>query len=170
MIPSEAVDRFLRYVLKRGVEECWLWSGANIDGYGVLAINKRNVKATHISLWLWKGEVKPTPKHEACHTCDNPACCNPKHLWWGTRTENARDARDKGRLNFGPEVRAKMSAAGKGRPKSEDHKRKIGEKQRGALNHRYGTKLSPEAVRKLVSARQSSNERNVRHFAFGATV
>lgn len=37
---------------------------------------------------------------------------------------------NKGRT-YGPEVRAKVSAAGKGRPKSDEHKRKIAEANRG---------------------------------------
>jgi HNH endonuclease len=32
-----------------------------------------------------------------CHECDNPPCCNPKHLWEGTYSENLKDAYDKGR-------------------------------------------------------------------------
>lgn len=32
-----------------------------------------------------------------CHSCDVPACCNPRHLWWGTAAENNEDCRRKGR-------------------------------------------------------------------------
>ena len=34
---------------------------------------------------------------DACHTCDNPSCINPEHLWAGTRTQNLLDASKKGR-------------------------------------------------------------------------
>lgn len=34
-----------------------------------------------------------------CHSCDNPWCINPKHLWWGTRQENSADMGRKGRAS-----------------------------------------------------------------------
>jgi hypothetical protein len=32
-----------------------------------------------------------------CHSCDNPSCCNPKHLFAGTQRQNLEDALVKGR-------------------------------------------------------------------------
>jgi len=37
------------------------------------------------------------PGKETCHTCDNPLCMEPEHLWEGTRAENLQDMMRKGR-------------------------------------------------------------------------
>lgn len=36
------------------------------------------------------------PKIDLCHACGNGKCSNPKHLYWGTRSENVRDAMEHG--------------------------------------------------------------------------
>ena len=35
----------------------------------------------------------------ACHSCDNPLCINPEHLWEGTAADNLKDAISKGRFS-----------------------------------------------------------------------
>jgi hypothetical protein len=37
-------------------------------------------------------------REDACHSCDNPPCCNPDHLFVGSRLDNIMDAVSKGRV------------------------------------------------------------------------
>src|SRR5205085_1321443 len=39
------------------------------------------------------------PSGLVCHTCDNPTCCNPYHLFEGSDTDNVWDKERKGRSN-----------------------------------------------------------------------
>ena len=86
-------------------------------------------------------------KIHVCHACNNPACTNPNHLYWGTASENAIDRQkvhktsvwDKMVAKYGEEAaRAKMRRSSKhyakagragnlGKPKSKEHRTKISE-------------------------------------------
>lgn len=44
---------------------------------------------------FYKGPIPN--KAFVCHSCDNPKCCNPDHLWAGTPRDNMKDCTNKGR-------------------------------------------------------------------------
>ena len=90
-------DRFLEKVDKRSPAECWPWTGSLCGGgYGRIFVNGRPRPAHQVSWELACGEPFPTEK-VACHTCDNPPCVNPAHIWPGTMSQNMTDSVNKGR-------------------------------------------------------------------------
>ena len=81
-----------------GPDACWPWMAArNEHGYGVMRIEGRNVRAHRVSLTLAAGKSDPGPSVKVLHSCDNPPCCNPAHLRYGTQGDNIRDAIERGR-------------------------------------------------------------------------
>src|ERR1035441_2613574 len=79
---------------------CWEWQRSKTQGYGETSYHGRKVKAHRLAAHFWLG-FSLSSKLFVCHHCDNPSCCNPKHLFIGTNTDNIRDGMTKGRSRFG---------------------------------------------------------------------
>ena len=91
--------RFESYITVDPQSDCWLWQRArNTSGYGVAIHNDRHWMAHRLACVLYR--VKNHQHIDAnvvLHTCDNPQCCNPKHLQIGTQRENVADMKRKAR-------------------------------------------------------------------------
>jgi len=94
-------DRFWSKVKIGEVNDCWEWTASkDRKGYGELKVEGKTAKAHRISFSL----ILEDPKDkQVCHTCDNPSCVNPNHLFLGTNTDNQKDKVAKGRQAKGPE-------------------------------------------------------------------
>lgn len=98
---SGTMVRFWARVDCRGPLECWPWKGGrrsrtgrrNAGTYGGLWMNGRMVLAHRVALF---GTEHQRPER-SLHTCDNPLCCNPSHLFSGSQKANVRDQLTKGR-------------------------------------------------------------------------
>jgi hypothetical protein len=80
---------------KKSENECWEWGGNLRNDYGIIKINQKSFSVHRLVYELTYGPIS----NELCvlHKCDNPKCCNPKHLKLGTHKENMMDMSDKNR-------------------------------------------------------------------------
>ena len=87
-------ERFLNKVIK--TDTCWLWTGKKSRlKYGKILVEGKEIFAHRLSYTIFKGKLLDNLC--ICHTCDNPSCVNPEHLWQGTKKENSQDMTKKGR-------------------------------------------------------------------------
>lgn len=115
----------------------------------------KGVLAQYLSTTIPSGRIL------LCHACNNSKCSNPKHLYWGTDYDNIiidgkefnthKSPWDRRVEKYGYEkacamnsrVSNKFGSGNKGKPKSEEHKKKI------ALNRKGG---KPKGWKKMKSA------------------
>jgi hypothetical protein len=95
-MPPETIARFWSKVRQDNPDSCWPWPGEKSDGgYGRFTVRGRRYRASRLA---WELAHGPIPKGLlVCHDCDNPPCCNPKHLFLGTHADNVQDRVEKGR-------------------------------------------------------------------------
>jgi hypothetical protein len=118
-VPDDIAFPLMRQKLMASIEVtesgCWRFTGwKSVDGYGFVSFRAKLWRAHRLSYVLFTGLI-PKGK-EICHSCDNPPCINPAHLWAGTSKENHQDSVQKGR-----HYRGNMTHCKRGHPFNEEN-------------------------------------------------
>ncbi len=109
-MPVRFIDPKAAFWLKvdrsAGNDGCWIWLGPiRKNGYGefMCRATRRTHRLAHRAAFLFThGEFDRS--FAVCHSCDNPLCVNPAHLWLGTQLDNLADARRKNRAFILPRI------------------------------------------------------------------
>lgn len=155
------VDRFWAKVDRDGpvpahlpeLGPCWVWTAYRYHfGHGAFRLGGRNVGAHRVAYVLAHGQIAPGLMVR--HLCNNPPCCNARHLAQGTQKDNMadRDAAGRHGLKLYPEAAARGERNGAAKLTSADVVEiraltRAGEK-RGDVATRFG--ITKNSVTRIV--------------------
>ncbi|MDX9896524.1 MAG: HNH endonuclease [Desulfofustis sp.] len=97
-ITVELIERFSEKWQLNDQTGCWDWTASlNANGYGQIKQPGKRVNfiAHRLSYLIHYGAIPDGMS--VCHTCDNPKCVKPSHLFLGSQQENLLDMARKGR-------------------------------------------------------------------------
>lgn len=145
-LSPQDIQRFHSKVQAQASGDCWPYQGAKFfRGYGAFKVKGRMLKAHRVAYFLHYG-VDPS-NLLTLHTCDNPPCCNPAHLYLGTTQDNSRDAvlrnrMPKGDNNFARKYPERV-------PRGDNHPSRLHPELRPRGEQHARAKLTDDLVREI---------------------
>lgn len=99
ILDKNKINDIFNYIDIKNEDECWLYTrGKSAFGYGRFTMAGEHWYAHKLVYCIFvNGPIHPDIK--ILHSCDNPPCCNPFHLFSGTNKDNTQDMLKKGRGN-----------------------------------------------------------------------
>jgi len=91
MASVAALKRLIKGRVKVTAAGCWEWQGArNGNGYGQCRVGPKVWTVHRLAFTLWRGPIGRGlfVRHKKCN---NPPCCNPRHLLTGWHEDNTND-------------------------------------------------------------------------------
>ena len=105
---EDIADRFINRI--EFSDGCWEFrrspSQIRYAPFAFLEVDgTRVLRGAHRMMWEMVNFEAVPEGMLVCHTCDNPPCVRPEHLFLGTQGDNLRDAAVKGRLGQNSAIR-----------------------------------------------------------------
>ena len=95
---KKQVSRFWQKVRIGGPNDCWNWTANKCGNYGQTNVERKMQYAHRVAWCLANGRRLDEPR-VIRHSCDNPLCVNPRHLFDGTQADNIQDCSTKARIS-----------------------------------------------------------------------
>lgn len=121
-LDEAAVARFRARTDRRGEDDCWIYQASTAGRDRSRVMVGGILYPAAVLAWVFHHREMFPVGMEACHSCDNPRCVNPKHIWPGTHQQNIADCIAKGRARKNPDrtaaTKLRRPICKKGHPES----------------------------------------------------
>jgi 5-methylcytosine-specific restriction endonuclease McrA len=115
-------DRLWAKIEQKDADDCWPWTGASRNGSGTptLGVEKNATATAYRVLYEDVHQIKLESSINVLHTCRNPRCMNPKHLYLGDKDAWAKQLQ-KAEINADEIEQRRLASAKRARDYYRDH-------------------------------------------------